>query len=357
MEPRDLSDNVEYVAGQGLEEVARELGRDPSEMVKLASNENPHGPSPKAVAAIREGADAVHHYPKAAHADLTAALADQWEVDPAQVWLAAGGDGALDYLARAMLDSGDAVLVPTPGFAYYEMSARFHHGRVDQYDLTGETGTLSPETVLEAYDGQRIVYLTSPHNPTGGRYSLDAIERIARETAPETLLVVDEAYEEFAAGESARTLLADRDDIAVLRTFSKAYGLAGLRLGYAIVPEEWATAYARVNTPFAVSTLACAAGLAALDDDEHLDRTRETVSWAREYMTREIEAPVAESHGNFVMVDVGDGTAVSEELKVEYGIIVRDLTSFGLPEHVRITTGRREETEQVVAALNEVLSP
>ena len=356
MEPRDLSDNVEYVAGQGLEEVARELGRDPSAMVKLASNENPYGPSPEAVAAIREVADAVHHYPKSAHADLTAALASDWDVSPSQIWLAAGGDGALDYLARAMLDPADEVLVPTPGFAYYEMSARFHHGKVEQYDLTGETGTLSPATVLDAYDGHRIVYLTSPHNPTGGRYPIEAIERIAAETAPETLLVVDEAYGEFAAGPSARTLLDGRDDVAVLRTFSKAYGLAGLRLGYAIVPEDWGEAYARVNTPFAVSTLACEAGLAALEDDEHLERTRETVAWAREYMTREIEAPVAESHGNFVMVDVGDGTAVSERLKTDYGIIVRDLTSFGLPEHVRITTGRREETEAVVAALNEVLS-
>ncbi|MFW6384155.1 MAG: aminotransferase class I/II-fold pyridoxal phosphate-dependent enzyme, partial [Halodesulfurarchaeum sp.] len=137
--------------------------------------------------------------------------------------------------------------------------------------------------------------------------------------------------------------------------FSKAYGLAGLRLGYAIVPSDWAAAYARVNTPFAVSTLACEAGLAALEDDAHLERTRETVDWAREYMTREIQAPVAESHGNFVMVEVGDGTAASERLKREYGIIVRDLSSFGLPEHVRITAGRQAETEQVVAALNEVL--
>ncbi|MDR5657336.1 histidinol-phosphate transaminase [Halodesulfurarchaeum sp. HSR-GB] len=355
MEPRDLSDHTEYVAGQGIEEVARELGREPDELVKLASNENPHGPSPAAVEAIRDLAPAVHHYPKSAHTDLTAALAEKWDVEPPQIWLSPGGDGALDYLARAMLEPGDAVLVPDPGFAYYEMSARFHHGTVNRYEIDGEDFSLTPETVLNGYDGERIVYLTSPHNPTGSRFSVAAIREIADRTDEDTLLVVDEAYGEFATGTSARTLLTDREDIAVLRTFSKAYGLAGLRLGYAIVPEAWASAYARVNTPFAASSIACHAGLAALEDDRHVDRTVETVEWARAYMRAEIDAPVHESHGNFVMVEVGDGTAVADELR-ERGIIIRDLTSFGLPEYVRITAGTESETKQAVSALNEVLT-
>ncbi|MFC6765547.1 aminotransferase class I/II-fold pyridoxal phosphate-dependent enzyme, partial [Natrinema soli] len=212
MQPRDLSDHVAYEAGRGVEEVARELGRDPSEFVKLASNENPHGPSPAAAVAIRETASSVSSYPKAAHADLTSAVADRWNVTDEQVWLANGGDGAIDYLHRATLEPGDDVIVPTPGFAYYGMSARFHHGDVSQYELSrADDFDQDADVVLESYDGERIVWLTSPHNPTGSTMPLEEIERLADETDDETLLVVDEAYGEFADRDSAVALLEGRD--------------------------------------------------------------------------------------------------------------------------------------------------
>ncbi len=362
MQPRDLSDHVAYQAGRGIEEVARELGRDPSEFVKLASNENPHGPSPVAVVAIRETASSVNSYPKAAHADLTAAVADRWDVDDEQVWLGNGGDGAIDYLHRAALEPGDDILVPEPGFAYYGMSARFHHGGVQTYALSADDDfAQTAETVLESYDGERIVWLTSPHNPSGSTIELEAVERLADATAEETLVVVDEAYGEFADVDSAVSLVEgrdgyeSRDDVAILRTFSKAYGLAGVRLGYTIVPEEWADAYARVNTPFAASELACRAGLAALDDDEHVERTVETARSAREFMRDQIDARVWPSEGNFVLVDVGDATAVAEAMQ-ERGVIVRDCSSFGLPGCLRITCGTDEETERAVETLNAVLA-
>jgi len=356
MQPRDLSAHAEYRAGRGIEEVARELGRDPAEFVVLSSNENPFGPSPAAVEAIREHAARVNGYPKAAHADLTAAIADRWDVAPAQVWLANGGDGAIDYLSRAMLEPGDAVSVPEPGFAYYGMSARYHHGEVATYGLSeAEDFEQTADTVLADYDGERIVYLTSPHNPTGSRFSLDAVEAVADGTGQDALVVVDEAYAEFAAGESAISLVDRRDDVAVIRTFSKAYGLAGLRLGYAVVPEAWADAYARVNTPFAAGELSCRAGIAALDDDEHVERTVEAARWAREYMYDRLEAPTWESHGNFVLAEVGDAAAATEELQ-RRGVIVRDCTSFGLPACVRITCGTEDETRLAVRELNEVLA-
>ncbi|APX96071.1 histidinol-phosphate transaminase [Natronorubrum daqingense] len=361
MQPRDLSDHVAYEAGRGIEEVARELGRDPSEFVKLASNENPHGPSPAATVALREAASSVSSYPKAAHADLSAAVAERWDVSADQIWLANGGDGAIDYLSRATLEPDDTVLVPSPGFAYYGMSARFHHGDVREYDLEREDDfEQSADAVLSAYDGDRLVYLTSPHNPTGTTIPLAEIETIAAETDDDTLVVVDEAYGEFADRDSAVALLEGRDgfdardDVAVLRTFSKAYGLAGLRLGYAVVPDEWAEAYARVNTPFAASELACRAGLAALEDDEHVARTVETTEDARAYMREHIDAHVWESEGNFVLVDVGEASAVAQAMQ-ESGVIVRDCSSFGLPECIRITCGTEEETERAVDTLNDVL--
>jgi histidinol-phosphate aminotransferase len=355
MEPRDLSDHDEYRAGRGTEEVARELGLDPGGLIKLASNENPFGPGPRAVEALREAAGTAHTYPKASHADLVAALADRWDVDSRQVWLANGGDGALDYLARAALDPGDEVLVPTPGFAYYGMSARFHHGEVATYEISkADDFALTADAVLSGYDGQRAVYLTSPHNPSGGTFSLSAVETIADRTAEETLVVVDEAYGEYADGESVRTLLDDRDDVAILRTFSKAYGLAGVRLGYALVPEAWADAYARVATPFAASELACRAGIAALEDDEHVEKSVETARWAREHVREELAAPTWPSQGNFVLAEVGDAEGVADACQ-RRGIILRDCSSFGLPGCVRITCGTEAETREAVATINEVL--
>ena len=362
MQPRDLSNHTVYAAGRGSEEVARELDLAPDELVTLSSNENPHGPSPAAAAAIRDGAETVHTYPKSVHTDLTERIAERWAVDPAQIWLANGGDGALDYLSRALLDPGDSVLVSRPGFAYYAMSARYHHGRVNTYELERSNGfAQTPETVLDAYDGERIVYLTSPHNPTGTTASLDTIEQVAEETDEETLIVVDEAYGEFADVPSALALVEGRegwnarDDVAVLRTFSKAYGLAGVRLGYAVVPDEWAGAYARVNTPFAASALACRAGLAALDDREHVEKTVETVRWAREFVMDELDADTYPSAGNFVLVDVGDATTVAEAAKRK-GVIVRDCSSFGLADCIRISCGTREETQRAVEVINEVLT-
>ncbi len=357
MQPRDLSSHTPYEAGGGIEEVARELGRDPEELIKLASNENPFGPAPAAIEAIRETAERVHSYPKASHADLTAALAERWNVGTEQVWLGNGADGALDYLARAALNPGEVALVPDPGFAYYPMSVRFHHGLVDTYDVErGADGfEMTPEAVLSAYGGHRLVYLTTPHNPTGAEFTPAAVERIAAETDRETLVVVDEAYSEYTDTDSAAALLSERDDVAVVRTFSKAYGLAGVRLGYALTPAEWGDAYARVNTPFAASELACRAGLAALDDEDHVQQSVETAAWAREYFHDEVEARTFDSGGNFVLVEVGDGTAVAEAMKRE-GVIVRDTTSFGLPDCVRITCGTREETKTAVDRLNEVLA-
>jgi histidinol-phosphate aminotransferase len=354
MRPRDLSDHAVYEAGRGIEEVARELGFEPDELVKLSSNENPIGPSPRAVEAIREAAPSVNTYPKADHADLIARLADRHDVEPAQVWLASGGDGALDYLHRALLEPGDRVLVPDPGFAYYPMSARFHHGTVSTYSLSREDDfAQTAEGVLGDYDGERVVHVTSPHNPTGSEMDRGEVEALAEGTDEETLVLVDEAYVEFSEDPGKVDLVREREDVAVLRTFSKVYGLAGLRLGYILAPEAWGDAYTRVNTPFAVNKPALRAGIAALDDDEHLERTVETTRWSRAYMHEHLDAPTWPSGGNFVLADVGDGNEVFEACK-DRGVIVRDTSSFGLPGCVRITAGTRDETRRAVEVLNAV---
>ncbi|MFB6280623.1 MAG: histidinol-phosphate transaminase [Haloferacaceae archaeon] len=355
MEPRDLSAHDPYVPGRGAEEAARELGVDPGDLIELSSNENPHGPAPAAVEAVREAAPSVSGYPKAAHADLAEAVADEWGVPAERVWLAAGADGALDYLARATIDPGDRVLAPDPGFAYYRMSARYHHGVVDTYGLSRADGfAQTPETVLSAYDDHRVVYLTTPHNPTGSEFRRAAVAEVAERVAPETLVVVDEAYGEFSDRPSAAGLLDDHGNVAVTRTFSKAYGLAGLRVGYALVPAAWADAYARVNTPFAVNELACRAAMAALEADDHLERSIESARRARERLRADLDARTWESGGNFVLADVGDAAAVAEAAG-RRGVLVRDCTSFGLPACIRVSCGTREETREAVGTLNAVL--
>lgn len=355
MQPRDLSTHSVYRAGRGIEEVAREIGLDPDELIKLSSNENPLGPSPAATEAIREHADRSHTYPKAAHTDLTGAIAREWDVSPSQVWLANGGDGALDYLARAFLEPGDRVLVPDPGFAYYPMSARYHHGTVGTYQLQkADDFEQTATNVLDSYDGERIVYVTSPHNPTGQELPREELLALADRTDDSTLVLVDEAYAEFSESDSAVGLLGEREDIAVLRTFSKAYGLAGVRLGYLLAPPAWADAYERVTTPFAASELACRAGLAALEDETHLADTIELVRWAREYMHDRLRTHTWPSGGNFVLAAVGDAEAVAHASR-QRGVIVRDCTSFGLPGCVRISCGTREETKRAVDVINDIV--
>jgi len=336
--------------------VARELGLDPDDLVKLSSNENPFGPSPAAAEAIHDHAGNASMYPKSAHTDLRAKVAEEVGVSAEQVWLSPSGDVGLDYLARATIDPGQRVLVPQPGFAYYPMSARYHHGEVDEYHLDADDEfAQTPGAILDAYDGHRVVYVTSPHNPTGSEMTVDDVRTVAEESDEQTLVVLDEAYHQFSAAPTGLELVEERDDVALLRTFSKAYGLAGLRIGYAVVPEAWGDAYSRVSTPFAANEVALRAALAALDDDDHVERSVESARWAREYIRAELDAPTYPSEANFVLCAVGDGSAVAEAAQ-ERGVIVRDCTSFGLPECIRVSCGTEAQTRRAVETLNEVLA-
>jgi histidinol-phosphate aminotransferase len=345
-----------YAAGRGIEEVAKEVGIDPDDLIKLSSNENPLGPSPKATAAAKAATDSVNTYPKSSHTDLRKRLADDWEVTTEQVWLGNGGDGALDYLSRALLSPGETVLVPDPGFAYYAMSTQYHHGQVNTYPLRKrEDFAQTPANVLDAYNGERIVYIITPHSPTGSEMTHEDILRVADGVADGAFVLVDEAYGAYTDMSSATNLMKQRDDIGVLRTFSKSYGLAGLRVGYILAPEAWADAYEYINTPFAVNKLALKAALAALDDVGFVERSVETAKWSREFMYENLQAKTWESAGNYVLAEVGDGQAVQQAAQ-ERGVIVRDTASFGLPECIRISTGTKEGTQRAVDVLNEVIT-
>lgn len=325
-----------------------------TDRLHLSMNENPLGPSPAAIEAVRDAATRMHRYPASPHADLVAALATRWSVDPEQVWLGAGAVGVINALTRAMVEPGEAVLWPRPGFGYFGRSNRLHYGtdRTYRLDRTADF-RLEPESLLESYDGEAIVYLNTPHNPTGATVSLETIAAVVDGTEPDTLVVVDEAYGPFTDEPSAIDLVDETDRVAILRTFSKAHGLAGMRVGYAIVPDELADAYGRVGTPFSVSQLSCVAARAALEDDDHLDRSVTLAREGRDRLRSILEVPTWPSAANFVLAEVGDGSAVATALDEE-GIEVTDASSYGLDDCIRITVGTEAQTRRVASAINRV---
>ncbi len=351
---RDLSALDEYVPGRGVEEVAREHGMEPDELAKLASNENPLGPSPAAEEAIHEAAAGVNVYPTALHNDVRGVVAENLDAPPENVVLGPGADGVFDTVGRAVLEDGDGVLTPEPGFSYYGMSARNLGGHEKSYSLRTDDGfEYDADRIVEAYDGEKMVYITTPNNPTGTTTTLEVIEEVA--DAVDGLVFVDEAYHEFSEGEGAVRLALERDDVAVARTFSKAYGLAGLRVGYGVVPDELASAYRKVVTPFCVGTVSLKAARAVIGDDEHLRESVELARWGRRYMAENIDAPTYETEANFVLVDVSPvGASEFAEALERRGVIVRDTTSFGLPSCVRVSVGTREETNRAVKEINEI---
>ena len=351
---RDLSALDEYVPGRGVEEVAREHGMETDELAKLASNENPLGPPPAAVGEIHDAASGVNVYPTALHNDVRDDVAETVGAPSENVVLGPGADGVFDTVGRAVIEDGDGVLTPEPGFSYYGMSARNLGGYERSYSLEdGDGFSYDAERIVAAYDGEKIVYVTTPNNPTGTTTTLDVIEEVA--DAVDGLVFVDEAYQEFSEGDDAVSLALERDDVAVARTFSKAYGLAGLRVGYGVVPDEIASAYRKVVTPFCVGSVSLKAARAALGDEKHLRESVELARWGRGYMAENLDAPTYESHANFVLVDVSpmDASEFADALE-RRGVIVRDTTSFGLPECIRVSVGTREETKRAVEEINEV---
>ncbi|MFW5930095.1 MAG: histidinol-phosphate transaminase [Halobacteriota archaeon] len=351
---RDLSHLDEYVPGRGVDEVAREHGFDPEDVVKLASNENPLGPPDAAVEAIRENAGEASVYPTALHEDVRRDVAEYAGAPERHVVLGAGADGVFDTVCRAALEDGDEILCPEPGFSYYRMAAENVGGSANTYPLEKDTGfTYEPGSVLDAYSGEKIVYLTTPNNPTGSTLSVDEIRAIADDV--DGLTFVDEAYWEFSDRETAVELALERDDVGVARTFSKAWGLAGMRCGYAVLPLEVASAYRKVTTPFAVGTLTLHAVAAALTDTEHLDATTELVERGRSYLASELDVPTYPSEANFVLVDVSPRSAADVAGELERrGVVVRDTTSFGLPECIRVSIGTEEDVERVAEEINDV---
>jgi histidinol-phosphate aminotransferase len=352
---KEIFEIAEYVPGKSIEEIASAYGLDPASIIKLGSNENPLGPSPKAVYALVGTAPCVNIYPSADALELRKALSEYTGFPISNLVASGSGmDGILDGICRLIIEKGDEVIIPIPTFAYYELPARAC-GAKPIFVRRNQDFSLDPEKVLKAESARtKIIFLCSPNNPSGNLLPEEDLRKILEST--KALVFVDEAYVEFADRNLAE-LVREYDNLVVGRTFSKAFGLAGLRLGYGIMPEWLVKEYMRAATPFSVSLPAEKAGVAALSDTEHLRKSVETAKKGRKYLGEKIPFTVYPSQANFVLVNVSPLKAriVAEKL-LRKGIIVRACDSFRGAGNtlIRVTVGAQEQNEKVVRAFETV---
>jgi histidinol-phosphate aminotransferase len=352
----DIASLSPYVPGKPIEELQRELGLP--RVIKLASNENPLGSSPKALAALNGGISTLHRYPDGGAIRLREALADRWKVTPDQVVLGNGSDEILGLLARTFLAPGDEAVMADQTFVIYKMEVTAAHGKPIivplkqwRHDLQAMADAITDRT--------RLLLVCNPNNPTGTMVSAAEVERLLARVPDHVVVVFDEAYFEYVRSEQfpdSMSYVTQGRNVIVLRTFSKIYGLAGLRIGYGVATAEIVNFLNRIRPPFNANSLAQRAALAALGDDEHVAQSRAVNGAGMAQMVTGLASigfePIP-SEANFVYVDIGrDGRAVFEALLRE-GIIVRHIEG----SRVRVTIGLEEENREFLAAFKRVIQP
>jgi histidinol-phosphate aminotransferase len=350
-----IRDLAPYEPGKPIEELERELGI--RESIKLASNENPLGASPRAINAMREALDEVNRYPDGASFALRAALSARLGVAENQLVFGCGGDEILELIAKTVIGPGDEVVYGWPSFAMYPIVIRGMGAEGVPVPLNDDFVHDLDAMVAAVTDKTRLVMICNPNNPTGTSVGAEAFDRFVAALPADVILAVDEAYFEFVRRTDfpdVISLLSERPGTLVLRTFSKIYGLAGLRIGYGICDAEFASYLERARHPFNVNRLAEIAALAALDDEDHVRRTLELNEVGVEYLTAEFEKMGIETwptDANYILARTGEGIF---DALLRKGVIVRPMNGFGLTEHVRISIGLPEENERLIKAVAEI---
>ena len=347
-----------YVPGKPIEEVERELN---IHAIKLASNENPLGPSPLAMEAACKVLGESNRYPDGGTLRLREKIATMHEVSPDEVFIGLGSSELIDVAARVLLGPGTIGLTSEGTYPPFSTAIRANGGSLEHVPMGAFAYDL-PEMAHAITDATRIVYLANPNNPTGTAFGAQEFERFLSHVASDTLVVLDEAYIHYAERTDmpqSVELFRLRKNLLILRTFSKVYGMAGIRVGYGIGAAALVSAMNKLRTPFNVSGVAQAAALAALDDHEHVKRCTEANRVERKRITEEVAKlglkPVG-SQTNFVFVETGpEAKAISDELLQE-GVIVRPLAWMGFPEAMRISVGTAEENGKLFLALGRVLA-
>jgi len=346
-----------YEPGKPIEETAHELGIDPAEIIKLASNENPLGPSLKAARAMRAALENAHLYPDGSGVSLCKAIAAKLGLATENIILGNGSNEVIEFLGHAFLNPGDDVVTFQYAFIIYKLLATAFSVRTIetpcpdyQPDLEATLNAITPKT--------RLIFIPNPNNPTGTLVSQRAIDRFMSRVPENIVVVFDEAYFEFL-DDPPDTLqyVHEERNVVVLRTFSKIHGLAGLRIGYAVARPDVIEVLHKTRQPFNVNSVAQAGALAALNDDAHLRETKRVIDEGRVYLQKQfsvMQIPFVPAVANFVMLNVGDGCAVFEKL-LRRKIIVRPLKGYGLTEWVRISVGTMEQNKKLIAALGDMM--
>ena len=349
---RGVGDLKAYVPGRGIEEVADEYGL--SEVYKLASNENALGPSPLAVQAIRGILEGLHRYPDGGSGALCGRVAEKLGVKAEEIFVGNGGDDVLSVLARTFVNEGEEVVIPQPTFSPYAHVTRVMGGKVVPSPLQDFRVDID-DVRSRINERTKLIFLCSPNNPTGTIIREGELLPFLEDLPEGVLVLLDEAYGDFVEDPEWPDSLAliGRYPLIVLRSFSKIYGLAGLRVGYGVGPAELIGYMHRVREPFNVNQLAQAAAVAALDDEEFRQRTIRVISDEKRRFYGEFQRmglEYVESQANFVFVRVGDGDGVTGKL-MQNGLIVRPGSAFGCLEWIRITVGLPDENERLLKAL------
>ncbi len=353
---------VPYEPGKPVEEVQRELGLD--RVVKLASNEGPYGPFPAALDALARAAGELNRYPDGGAYRLRAALAERHGVAFEEVVTGAGADGLIDCLSQVFLEPGDEIVCGWPSFVSYVIDARKLGAtpclvplRDHRYDLDAMLAAIGPRT--------KLAYVCLPNNPTGTMNTRAELDAWFEQVPEHVVTVVDQAYFEYIDDpgyvDAVEEHFKQGRNVVVLRTFSKIYGLAGLRVGYAVAPKAVVTELSKVRRAFDVSTSAQEAALASLADVDELRRRRELNAVGRSELERVLGEhgldPVPGAVGNFVLVELGEDSRPFQERLLREGAIVRPTHGFGAPEAIRVTVGTPDELRFLSEALGRVSAP
>ena len=366
MKARKIVDEMDsYVPGRSQDEIAQDFNLKKEDIIKLGSNENPWGPSPKAMEAIKDEIESINRYPESQLHELVAEIAQYSDVEDSQVII--GGDGAdeiIDVLAKTFIDDGDEFIVPLPSYMYYEYLLK-QYGAVPVYarwDL--DENKLDVDSIFEAIsDKTKMIFLCSPNNPTGTLIDKGVLMDIASKN-PEVLIVVDEAYFEYSEVTN-KDLINDFDNIFIIRTMSKVLGLAGMRIGYGLACAEIIEYMHRIKPVFSLTRLSFVAALNTFRDKAYIEESIRKGIESRQYLYDEVSKidglNVFPSKSNFMLINVKETGFTATELALELmkkGIIVRDCTSFkGLDEYwIRISICTLEEDKKFIEILKEVLN-
>ncbi|HEX5411472.1 MAG TPA: histidinol-phosphate transaminase [Terriglobia bacterium] len=345
-----------YPPGKPIEEVERELGHT---AIKLASNENPLGPSPKSLEALRNSFDRANFYPDGAGYYLRRKLAKFQQLDMSQIILGAGSTDLIELVAKTFLTPADQAITSLSAFYIYRLAIEEMGAELVQTPLRENAFNLA--AIAQAVTQRtKLIYIANPNNPTGRMVTADDMDRFLSALPPRVVVVLDEAYYEYvreADYSHSLDYVRGGRNVLVLRTFSKVYGLAGLRLGYGMGNPELIEALNRVRSPFNVNSLAQAAGLAALDDQDHVAHSVESNTRGMKFVTEELALAgvrYTPSTGNFLLVDTGRDCEEDFIRLLHEGIIVRPMKLYGFPTSLRVTIGRHEDNEKFLEGLARV---